>query len=150
MKGLGGVCVLLLSKNQRLDGKWYLDSLDNSMLRIMLLDNHETSDGARSTGQVDSPRASTHPSYSQQQHDVGRAGLGFFDKRHLRQPGVVVATVAPATSVSLLSRLKAARPDSSDWNRFEAMYVPLIRRWIGRIPGLSNEVEDLTQEVLLE
>ncbi len=53
------------------------------------------------------------------------------------------------TSVSLLDRLKAARPDDSDWNRFEALYRPLIRRWIGRIPGLGSEVDDISQEVLL-
>jgi RNA polymerase sigma-70 factor (ECF subfamily) len=29
------------------------------------------------------------------------------------------------------------------------MYRPLIRGWIGRIPGLGNEVDDVTQEVLL-
>ena len=38
------------------------------------------------------------------------------------------------TSVSLLDRLKGARADASDWNRFEALYRPLIRRWIGQIP----------------
>jgi RNA polymerase sigma-70 factor (ECF subfamily) len=53
------------------------------------------------------------------------------------------------TSVSLLDRLKVARSDASDWNQFEVMYRPLIQRWIGRIPGLGNDVEDVTQEVLL-
>ena len=53
------------------------------------------------------------------------------------------------TSVSLLDRLKVARADASDWNRFEAMYLPLIRRWIGQIPGLGNEIDDVSQEVLL-
>ncbi len=53
------------------------------------------------------------------------------------------------TSVSLLDRLKVARPNDPDWNRFEALYRPLIRRWIGRIPGLGNDVDDLSQEVLL-
>jgi RNA polymerase sigma-70 factor (ECF subfamily) len=53
------------------------------------------------------------------------------------------------TSLSLLDRLKVARADASDWNRFEAMYRPLIRRWIGQIPGLSHEVEDVTQDVML-
>jgi len=53
------------------------------------------------------------------------------------------------TSLSLLDRLKVARADASDWNRFEAMYRPLIRRWIGQIPGLGNDIEDVTQEVML-
>ena len=53
------------------------------------------------------------------------------------------------TSVSLLDRLKVARSDASDWQQFEAMYVPLIRRWISRIPGLGGDVDDVTQEVLL-
>ncbi len=53
------------------------------------------------------------------------------------------------TSLSLLDRLKVARGDASDWNRFEAIYRPLIRRWIGQIPGLGNDVEDVTQEVML-
>jgi RNA polymerase sigma-70 factor (ECF subfamily) len=53
------------------------------------------------------------------------------------------------TSVSLLDRLKVARSDDSDWNRFEALYAPLIRRWIGRIPGLEHDVDDVSQEVLL-
>jgi RNA polymerase sigma-70 factor (ECF subfamily) len=58
------------------------------------------------------------------------------------------ATVTP-TSNTLLDRLKVARSDDSEWNRFEALYLPLIRRWIGRIPGLGNDVEDVSQEVLL-
>jgi RNA polymerase sigma-70 factor (ECF subfamily) len=29
------------------------------------------------------------------------------------------------------------------------MYRPLIHCWIGQIPGLGNEVEDVTQEVML-
>jgi RNA polymerase sigma-70 factor (ECF subfamily) len=53
------------------------------------------------------------------------------------------------TSLSLLDRLKVARPDAPDWDRFESIYRPLIRRWIGRIPGLGGEVEDVEQEVLL-
>src|SRR5271166_6097500 len=57
--------------------------------------------------------------------------------------------IVTPTSLSLLDRLKAARADASDWNRFEAMYRPLIRRWIGQIPGLGSEVDDVAQEVLL-
>ncbi len=53
------------------------------------------------------------------------------------------------TSLSLLDRLKVARADASDWNRFESIYKPLIRRWIGQIPGLGTEVDDVAQEVML-
>jgi RNA polymerase sigma-70 factor (ECF subfamily) len=49
----------------------------------------------------------------------------------------------------LLDRLKVARPESSDWNRLQAIYLPLIERWLSRVPGLGNEAADLAQEVLL-
>jgi len=54
-----------------------------------------------------------------------------------------------STSDTLLTRLKVARSDDPDWKRFEAVYRPLIHRWIGRIPGLGHEVDDVTQEVFL-
>jgi RNA polymerase sigma-70 factor (ECF subfamily) len=53
------------------------------------------------------------------------------------------------TSVSLLDRLKAARPDASDWNRLQGIYLPLISRWLGRVPGLGVEADDLAQEVFV-
>ena len=53
------------------------------------------------------------------------------------------------TSVSLLDRLKAARPDASDWNRLQGIYLPLISRWLGRVPGLGDEADDLAQEVFV-
>jgi RNA polymerase sigma-70 factor (ECF subfamily) len=53
------------------------------------------------------------------------------------------------TSVSLLDRLKAARPDASDWNRLQDIYLPLISRWLGRVPGLGVESDDLAQDVFL-
>ena len=53
------------------------------------------------------------------------------------------------TSVSLLDRLRAARPDDPDWLRLEEIYQPLIRRWLGRVPGLGDETDDFTQEVFL-
>lgn len=53
------------------------------------------------------------------------------------------------TSVSLLDRLKLARPDASDWDRLHGIYQPLIRRWLARVPGLGDEAEDLSQEILL-
>jgi RNA polymerase sigma-70 factor (ECF subfamily) len=48
----------------------------------------------------------------------------------------------------LLDRLKAARPDASDWNRLQTIYQPLIERWLSRVPGLGDEAADLSQEVL--
>jgi RNA polymerase sigma-70 factor (ECF subfamily) len=52
------------------------------------------------------------------------------------------------TSLSLLERLRKARPDSSDWGRLNGVYLPLIRAWLGRVPGLGGEADDLAQEVL--
>jgi RNA polymerase sigma-70 factor, ECF subfamily len=53
------------------------------------------------------------------------------------------------TSLSLLDRLKAARPDDTDWGRLQGIYLPLIERWLGRVPGLGDESADLAQEVLV-
>jgi RNA polymerase sigma-70 factor (ECF subfamily) len=52
------------------------------------------------------------------------------------------------TSVSLLDRLKLARPDASDWDRLQGIYSPLIQHWLSRVPGLGDESADLAQEVL--
>jgi RNA polymerase sigma-70 factor, ECF subfamily len=49
----------------------------------------------------------------------------------------------------LLDRLKVARPDASDWNRLQGIYLPLIGRWLSRVPGLGDESGDLAQEVLV-
>jgi RNA polymerase sigma-70 factor (ECF subfamily) len=49
----------------------------------------------------------------------------------------------------LLDRLKAAGPDAPDWKHLQEIYLPLIRRWIGRVPGLGDETDDLAQEVSL-
>lgn len=53
------------------------------------------------------------------------------------------------TSVSLLDRLKTARPEASDWDRLQDLYGPLILGWLGRVPGLGVEAEDLAQDVLV-
>jgi RNA polymerase sigma factor (sigma-70 family) len=53
------------------------------------------------------------------------------------------------TPVSLLDRLRVARPDDPAWVRLEEIYHPLIRRWIGRVPGFGEDVADLSQEVFL-
>jgi hypothetical protein len=39
----------------------------------------------------------------------------------------------------LLDRLKAASPEASDWNRLHGIYLPLVARWLGRVPGLGDE-----------
>jgi len=62
---------------------------------------------------------------------------------------VTSAQAVNPTSLSLLDRLKAARPDASDWNRLQEIYLPLIERWLGRVPGLGDESADLAQEVLV-
>jgi RNA polymerase sigma-70 factor (ECF subfamily) len=49
----------------------------------------------------------------------------------------------------LLDRLKVARPDASDWHRLQGIYLPLIRRWLARVPGLGDEADDLAQDVFL-
>jgi RNA polymerase sigma-70 factor (ECF subfamily) len=53
------------------------------------------------------------------------------------------------TSLSLLDRLKVARPSAPDWGRLQEIYLPLICRWLGRVPGLGDETLDLSQEVFL-
>ena len=53
------------------------------------------------------------------------------------------------TSLSLLDRLKVARPEASDWSHLQGIYLPLIERWLGRVPGLGDESADLAQEVLV-
>jgi RNA polymerase sigma-70 factor (ECF subfamily) len=53
------------------------------------------------------------------------------------------------TSPSLLERLKRARPGSAEWRRLQDIYLPLIRSWLSRVPGLGDEADDLSQEILL-
>jgi RNA polymerase sigma-70 factor (ECF subfamily) len=53
------------------------------------------------------------------------------------------------TSLSLLDRLKKARPDDPDWRKLRDIYVPLIRAWMVRIANLRDEADDLAQEVFL-
>ena len=53
------------------------------------------------------------------------------------------------TSISLLDRLKRANPDAPEWRKLTHIYLPLIRYWLGRVPGLHDEADDLAQEVLV-
>jgi RNA polymerase sigma-70 factor (ECF subfamily) len=49
----------------------------------------------------------------------------------------------------LLDRLKRASPDAAEWRRLRDIYLPLIRSWLARVPGLGDEADDLSQEVLV-
>jgi hypothetical protein len=40
------------------------------------------------------------------------------------------------------------RQVASDWNRLQGRYLPLIERWLGRLPGLGDESADLAKEEL--
>ena len=53
------------------------------------------------------------------------------------------------TSLSLLDRLKRAEADPTEWRRVQDIYLPLIRSWVSRVPGVGDEANDLSQEVLL-
>lgn len=50
------------------------------------------------------------------------------------------------TSLTLLGRLRV-NPAEADWDRLHALYRPLIRYWIGRVPDLRDEGDDVFQEV---
>jgi RNA polymerase sigma-70 factor (ECF subfamily) len=53
------------------------------------------------------------------------------------------------TSLSLLERLKFARPDDLDWRKLRDLYEPLIHRWLSGVPGLRDEADDLVQEIFV-
>jgi RNA polymerase sigma-70 factor (ECF subfamily) len=53
------------------------------------------------------------------------------------------------TSLSLLERLRTAAAGASDWQRLHDLYLPLIRSWLRRVPGVGDEADDLAQEVLV-
>jgi RNA polymerase sigma-70 factor (ECF subfamily) len=53
------------------------------------------------------------------------------------------------TSSSLLDRLKQAKPDAVEWHKIQDIYQPLIHSWLTRFPGIRDEADDLTQEVLI-
>jgi RNA polymerase sigma-70 factor (ECF subfamily) len=53
------------------------------------------------------------------------------------------------TSLSLLERLKHAKPDAVEWCRLRDIYSPMIRHWLSRSPQLRHDLDDLTQEVLV-
>jgi RNA polymerase sigma-70 factor (ECF subfamily) len=53
------------------------------------------------------------------------------------------------TSLGFLERLKHAKPEAPEWRRLRDIYSPMIRHWLSRLPSLHDEVDDLTQEVLV-
>jgi RNA polymerase sigma-70 factor (ECF subfamily) len=53
------------------------------------------------------------------------------------------------TSLGLLDRLKRAHADAADWRRLQEVYLPLIRHWLAGVPGLCDEADGLSQEVLV-
>jgi RNA polymerase sigma-70 factor (ECF subfamily) len=78
--------------------------------------------------------------------NIERGCLGW----RLRSLSVLTERAAlKTTSISLLQRLQASRPDETDWHRLQDIYLPLIRQWLGRVPGLGEEASDLAQEVLI-
>lgn len=53
------------------------------------------------------------------------------------------------TSASLLERLQQPVASSADWKRLHDIYLPLVRSWLARTPGLADESDDVSQEVLV-
>jgi Sigma-70 region 2 len=63
-------------------------------------------------------------------------------------PDAIILLVS-LTSRSLLDRLKNAAPDAPEWRRLHTIYLPLIQYWLRRVPGVSDEADDLAQDVLI-
>jgi RNA polymerase sigma-70 factor (ECF subfamily) len=53
------------------------------------------------------------------------------------------------TSCSLLGRLQNAAADAPEWQKFYGIYRPLVHSWLARVPGASQDIDDLTQDVML-
>jgi RNA polymerase sigma-70 factor (ECF subfamily) len=51
------------------------------------------------------------------------------------------------TSISLLDRLRV-QSDAASWERFVALYAPLLLRWLRRQGVRPQDADDLVQEVL--
>ncbi len=52
------------------------------------------------------------------------------------------------TPPTLLNRLREAPEDADAWRRFDAIYRPLLRRWLGRYALQPHDSDDLVQEIL--
>lgn len=53
------------------------------------------------------------------------------------------------TPMSLLERLRSQPGDQPSWARLEALYAPLVRRWLAQQQTPEADIDDLAQEVLL-
>jgi RNA polymerase sigma-70 factor (ECF subfamily) len=60
-----------------------------------------------------------------------------------------VQRVVTSTPVSLLKRLRTAKPEDAAWRSLQDIYSPLIFVWLSRTPGIGEEASDLAQEVLI-
>jgi RNA polymerase sigma-70 factor (ECF subfamily) len=76
--------------------------------------------------------------------ETGNQMVSAWDRSAIRENPLM-----SATSLSLLQRLQHAKPDASGWQRLNDLYLPLIRSWLARVPGLGDEAHDLAQEVLI-
>jgi RNA polymerase sigma-70 factor (ECF subfamily) len=56
--------------------------------------------------------------------------------------------MSETTSLTLLDRLQAARPDPRYWKQLVDLYTPWIRMWLRRWGIGPADTDDLTQEVL--
>jgi len=54
-----------------------------------------------------------------------------------------------STSISLLEQVRHAGGDGTAWQRLHDLYQPLVRQWVMRVPGMTEEVDDITQDVVL-
>ena len=56
--------------------------------------------------------------------------------------------MSDSTDVSLLRRLRTSG-DGEAWNRFVALYTPLLRNWAARLQAVGPDRDELVQEVLV-
>lgn len=61
---------------------------------------------------------------------------------------IEVMTDMISTSASLLDRLRRPNEEAA-WNRFVALYAPLLRIWAGRLGLEASDADDLVQEVFI-
>lgn len=56
--------------------------------------------------------------------------------------------MSDSTDVSLLRRVRDSA-DREAWNRFAALYTPLLRQWAARLQAAGPDIDELVQEVLV-
>jgi hypothetical protein len=67
---------------------------------------------------------------------------------HIEIPGSDQRTGRGPDFPQLARPAQGNRPIASDWNRLQGCYLPMIERWLGRLPGLGDESADLAKEEL--